>query len=132
MRFACTSARLPHLWSVVDVVDPRPPSFIVSLVFLCANLCLLREKRSGRNTCGVFYAWACAVWFAEPPSRISISDVDVWLFVGVRSPFRAKHHVVVQYMARWMKCPLPPPLPQPPPPTRSPSPAKTPWWGGAV
>ncbi len=26
----------------------------------------------------------------------------------VRSPFRAKHHVVVQYMARWMKCPLPP------------------------
>ncbi len=32
----------------------------------------------------------------------------------VRSPFRAKHHVVVQYMARWMKCPLPPP-PKPPP-----------------
>ncbi len=26
----------------------------------------------------------------------------------VRSPFRAKHHVAVQYMARWMKCPLPP------------------------
>ncbi len=40
----------------------------------------------------------------------------------VRSPFRAKHHVVVQYMARWMKCPLPPPpldplpLPNPLPP----------------
>ncbi len=34
----------------------------------------------------------------------------------VRSPFRAKHHVVVQYMARWMKCPLPPPpKPHPPP-----------------
>ncbi len=29
----------------------------------------------------------------------------------VRSPFRAKHHVVVQYMARWMKCPLPLALP---------------------
>ncbi len=37
----------------------------------------------------------------------------------VRSLFRAKHHVVVQYMARWMKCPLPPsrsPPPQPPTP----------------
>ncbi len=40
----------------------------------------------------------------------------------VRSPFRAKHHVVVQYMARWMKCPLPPSplntlaLPNPPAP----------------
>ncbi len=40
--------------------------------------------------------------------------------VIVRSPFWAKHHVVVQYMARWMKCPLPPspssslPLPEPP------------------
>ena len=33
----------------------------------------------------------------------------------MRSPFRAKHHVVVQYMARWMKCPLPP-LPNPLPP----------------
>ncbi len=40
--------------------------------------------------------------------------------IVVRSPFRAKHHVVVQYMARRMKCPLPPSpfpntLPQPPP-----------------
>ena len=34
----------------------------------------------------------------------------------VRSPFRAKHHVVVQFMARWLKCPLPPPLPPPPNP----------------
>ncbi len=44
-----------------------------------------------------------------------------WLCLIVRSPFRAKHHVVVQYMARWMKCPLPPPpstpLPQPQTPT---------------
>ncbi len=32
----------------------------------------------------------------------------------MRSPFRAKHHVVVHYMARWMKCPLSPcPLPRP-------------------
>ncbi len=44
----------------------------------------------------------------------------------VRSPFRVKHHVVVQYMARWMKCPLPPPpftplpLPQPPSPLLDP------------
>ncbi len=33
----------------------------------------------------------------------------------MRSPFGTKHHVVVQYMARWMKCPLPPPPPQPHP-----------------
>ncbi len=33
------------------------------------------------------------------------------LSLVVRSPFRAKHHVVVQYMARLMKCPL---LPLPP------------------
>ncbi len=40
----------------------------------------------------------------------------------VRSPFRAKHHVVVQYMEGWMKYPLPFPLPNPsaPPPTPSP------------
>ncbi len=54
----------------------------------------------------------------------------------VRSPFGAKHHVVVQYMARWMKCPLPPPptplplsptpLPLPQPPTPTPSPCWTP------
>ncbi len=43
----------------------------------------------------------------------------------VRSPLRAKHHVVVQYMAVGWKCPcpLPPnplPLPQPPSPHLSP------------
>ncbi len=37
-------------------------------------------------------------------------------FVIVRSPFRAKNHVAVQDMARWMKCPLPPPPPNPPKP----------------
>ncbi len=46
----------------------------------------------------------------------------------MRSPFRAKHHVVVQYMARWVKCPLPPPpTPLPSPcPAPSPSPCQTP------
>ena len=52
--------------------------------------------------------------------------------IVVRSPFGAKHHVAVQFMARWMKCPLPPcpspnppplPLPDPPPPARPPPPA---------
>ncbi len=39
----------------------------------------------------------------------------------VRSPFRAKHHVVVQYMARWMKCLQPlSPLWDPLPPVGSP------------
>ncbi len=37
--------------------------------------------------------------------------------VVVRSPFRAKHHVVVQYIAAGWKCPLPPsPTPHPSPP----------------
>ncbi len=42
----------------------------------------------------------------------------------VRSPFRAKHHVVVQCMARWMKCPLP--LPQAPSPSPNPPRPPTP------
>ncbi len=47
----------------------------------------------------------------------------------VRSPFRAKHYVVVQFMAGWMKCPLPPPPnppPPPPPPPDPPSPTRPP------
>ncbi len=46
--------------------------------------------------------------------------------VIVRSPFRSKHYVVVQYMARWLKCPLPlppdPPLPPQPPTHEAPYP----------
>ncbi len=38
-----------------------------------------------------------------------LQRIVLFWFVVVRSPFRAKHHVVVQYTARWMKCPLPPP-----------------------
>ncbi len=37
----------------------------------------------------------------------------------MRSPFGAKHHVVVQYMSRQLKCPLPPP-------PKHPSPSPTP------
>ncbi len=44
----------------------------------------------------------------------------------VRSPFRAKHHVVVQYMTGWMKCPLPPPPPPNPPAGPPPPPDPTP------
>ncbi len=55
----------------------------------------------------------------------------------VRSPFRAKHHVVMQYMAAGPKCPLPP-LDRPPParpPMARPPHSQTPhgnrqhdWW----
>ncbi len=41
--------------------------------------------------------------------------VGALLRIIVRSPFRAKHHVVMQYMAAGPNCPLPP-LPRPPPP----------------
>ncbi len=37
--------------------------------------------------------------------------------IVVGSPSRVKHHVVVQYMVRWMKCPLPPGPPGPQAPT---------------
>ncbi len=49
------------------------------------------------------------------PTNIRLSTAGVI----VRNPFRAKHHVVVQYMARWMKCQLPP-YPRPPPPPQTP------------
>ncbi len=42
------------------------------------------------------------------PSRPLVGNTTE-IEVVVRSPFRAKHYVAVQYMARWMKCPLPPP-----------------------
>ncbi len=35
--------------------------------------------------------------------------VDTIILIFVQKPLEGKHHVVVQYMARWMKCPLPPP-----------------------
>ncbi len=51
---------------------------------------------------------------------------ELSLHIIVRSSFRAKHHVVVQYIARWMKCPLPPcpltPHPQTPLPLDPPGP----------
>ncbi len=46
---------------------------------------------------------------------------DICKYLVVRSPFRAKHHVVVQYMAAGLKCPLPP-SPSPPPPDPPPLP----------
>ncbi len=64
-----------------------------------------------------------------PRHRILERDYpEVQRYVIVRSPFRAKHHVVVQYMAGWMKCPLSPPLPTPPPDPLPdpPSPCQTP------
>ena len=46
--------------------------------------------------------------------------------VIVRSPFRAKHHVVMQYMAAGLKYPLPPP-PLPLPPGQTPLARPPPW-----
>ncbi len=33
--------------------------------------------------------------------------------IVMRSPFRAKHHMVMQYLTAGLKCPLPPPWPDP-------------------
>ena len=51
-------------------------------------------------------SWSCRVsWKLKEPFEVLV----------VRSPFRAKHYVVVQYMAAGLKCPLSPsPLPPPP------------------
>ncbi len=63
----------------------------------------------------------------EYQKHIFLRPLSLNLPVFVRSPCRAKHHVVVQYMAAGPKCPLPPlPLPQPPPPPPTPSPYQTP------
>ncbi len=52
---------------------------------------------------------------SQPPGSAGAGPTSVTVIV--RSPFRAKHHVVVQFMARWMKCPLSPsPLNLLPPP----------------
>ena len=45
----------------------------------------------------------------------SCAEELCWRLI-VRSPFWAKHHVVMQYMAAGPKCPLPPLPPQPDPP----------------
>ncbi len=80
---------------------------------------------STRTTC-TQSSFHCRSWhplkFSWPLAGWCQSGHETSLIV--RSPFRAKHHVVVQYMARWMKCPLPPP-PNPPSPTPSPCPNPT-------
>ncbi len=72
------------------------------------------------------------------PVVVKIAEVcfvsSIVMFI-VRSPFRAKHHVVVQYMAAGPKCPLPPPPcgappPWPDPPTDPPTPMDSMTGGG--
>ncbi len=52
----------------------------------------------------------------SPTSNVDerlVHNARRWAVI-VRSPFRAKRHVAVQYMTGWMKCPLPPPGLDPP------------------
>ncbi len=79
----------------------------------CLASCLLHQSPTIKTL---------AICFSSQ-SRMSLN-----MFIIVRSPFRAKHHVVMQYMAAGPKCPLPPPAqtptphPQPPPLARPPRP----------
>ena len=61
---------------------------------------------------------ACAARWETGASHFGLSTLPPSSLI-VRSPFRAKHHVVVQNMAAGLKYPLPPspqtPLPDPPP-----------------
>ncbi len=60
-------------------------------------------------------------WSVElPPPPTQDGCHTVWPTYVVWSPLRAKHYVVVQYMAKWLKCPLPPPNPCSPSPTPQP------------
>ncbi len=81
---------------------------------------------AGYNWVGWGQGWMMVMtgaWVHTPlkcRKALSLKKEQWRLFV--RSPFRAKHHVVVQYVARWMKCPLPsspapaqPSAPGPPP-----------------
>ncbi len=69
-------------------------------------------------------------WWCQPSMRQMSFVIYKWdtkqNLVIVRSPFWAKHHVVVQCMARWMKCPL---SPSPPPPPGMDPPPGPPWQG---
>ncbi len=77
-----------------------------------------------RHTCINFHKSLQGLIFETGWETNRYNTPCVALCLVVRSPFRVKHHVVVQYMARWMKCPLPPspplPLPQPTPPLPTP------------
>ncbi len=46
--------------------------------------------------------------------RREFCNFCIGTFSNCAKSLRAKHHVVVQYMAAGWKCPLPPPPPQPP------------------
>ena len=45
----------------------------------------------------------------QPPGMLRVINIPTTAPLIVRSPFGAKHHVVVQYMTRWLKYPLSPP-----------------------
>ncbi len=104
----------------------------------CPQTCPNSETENNRS---VPFVWEqCCEGDFQHPNEV------VWLFSQfcshlmqascifafiVRSPFRVKHHVVMQYMAAGLKCPLPPsPSPQPPSPYQTPlPPARSPCQG---
>ncbi len=100
------------------------------------NGCLiLIDTLSGTATRDLVFMCSETSTFA---TRLKCLEPNFSEEVVVRSPFRAKHHVVVQYMAAGLKCPQPPlplpdplfpsplPDPLPPPPARPSSPCQTP------
>ena len=65
---------------------------------------LIEQENNERINAMVTWADVHRVWNLRPTHHRRYEDES---FI-VRSPFRAKHHVVVQYMAAGPKCPLPP------------------------
>ncbi len=94
-----------HIDAPVDAL-----SVIVSIEILCSVTagCESQRRRNAKSHSACHQGCSFA--------RLALRLYSRRLVLIVRSPFGAKHHVVVQYMARWLKCPLPPPPTPPPPP----------------
>ncbi len=99
------------------------------------NLANSSEPETLRDSTHWVSQGTCAVWGHAAETSLPGAKNSTEVLI-VRSPFRAKHHVVVQCMAAGLKCPLPPPpyqtplppWPDPPPMARPPPCGQTPAW----
>ncbi len=102
------------------ILGPHPMCSSQSSVTMMRALRLLRSPWLGftqNRKCCLLWANVRSTWIGTRSTRFLCPRLlRKDCCVIVRSPFRAKHHVVMQYMAAGPKCPLPPPRRQTPPP----------------
>ncbi len=91
---------------------------LTSLTFFIHKKCTERRKkiqnspRSRTRAAQLSVSWSVRLIAHSSAHFVTIPTTRSQQQLVVRSPFRAKHHVVMQYMAAGPKCPLPP---RPPP-----------------